>query len=63
VLRRENFLYLCGKREMIQTRGRKYSEKLQEKRKQTVLSSIKLNNNKDKTSGRPEEQRMKSLQE
>jgi len=48
---------------MIQTRGRKHSEKLEEKRKQTVLPSIKLNNNTATTSGRTEEQRMKSLKE
>lgn len=48
---------------MIQTRGRKHSEKLKEKRKQTVLSSIKLNNYKAATSSRPEEQRMKSLKD
>lgn len=48
---------------MIQTRGRKHSEKLKEKRKQTVLSFIKLNNNKVTTSVGPEEQRMKSLKE
>jgi hypothetical protein len=63
VLKRESFLYLGGKREMIQTRGRKHSEKLEEKRKQTVLPSIKLNNNTATTSGRTEEQRMKSLKE
>jgi len=63
VLTSESFLFSCGKREMIQTRGRKHSEKFKEKRKQTVLSSIKLNNNKATTSGRPEEQRMKSLKE
>jgi len=33
------------------------------KRKQTALSSIKLNNNKATTGGRPEEQRMKILKE
>jgi hypothetical protein len=48
---------------MIQTRGRKHSEKFKEKRKQTALSSIKLNNNKATTSSRPEEQRMKSLKD
>jgi hypothetical protein len=63
VLKRESFFYLCGKRELIQTGGRKHSEKLKEKRKQIMLSSIKLNNNRDTTSGRPEEQRMKSVKE
>jgi hypothetical protein len=61
VLKRKSFFYLCGERKMIQTRGRKHSEKLKEKIKQIRLSSIKLNNNRAKTSGRPEEQRMKSL--
>jgi hypothetical protein len=63
VLKRESFFYLCGKREMIQTRGRKHSEKLKGKRKQIMLSSIKMNNSRDTTSGRPVEQRMKSLKE